>query len=321
MISIPHPIQRALFTSLPTPADFVVTEGTGTCAYASDSFIYTPSFNGLRITKTAHNTSNLTFNFGLKTQISQEFGTIFFILKATMPEVPANSLELVISENGSPIITSPFTLNGGTSEWKTIIKDFSASNLNSYNFAIRLLQGATALTTTTLTIDEIQAYYSYNNIFDFDYKKGGNPTMWVQRFDGTNTPTLTASTNNIQQVQLNETGNGYGVDFASLLNVNGKVTPINVGDVLNVNFSYTVETPSGTDRFVETIALVNSVLYCAETHILLKGSGNDDFVTVSWSIPITQTIKTNGIEIALKPNANCVVKNRRITVTRTHEAL
>ncbi len=319
MITIQTPIQRALYINLPTPADFTVTEGVGTCEYASESFDYTPSFNGLKIIKNNHNTTDLTFNFGLKTLITNENGIACITFKARMPEAPANSLELVISENGSPIITSPFVLIGGV--FKLMIKDFSVSNLNSYNFAIRLLQGATALTSTTLVIDEIQAFYTYNGLFDFNYIKGGNPTLFVQRFDGTNTPTLTASTNNIQQVQLNQEGNGYGNDFLNLLNVNGKVTPINVGDVLNINFSYTAETPSGTDRFIETIALVNSVVYCAETHILLKGSGNDDFITVSWSIPITSTIKTNGIEIALKPNSNTVVKNRRLTVTRTHEAL
>lgn len=308
-------INANLILSQPTIADIAVTSGTA--ILTDENGIYNAPFpSTISILKTSHNSTNYGFNFGTKLAfiptLSGRYAFQFSVYNQFLEDI---SFDLILYTRGTPT-TYNFTITQAL-KWQTFFKDFIITDGIDYDFSFVIRQGT--VTSGTLLIGGFKLQNAYNDIFDFNYQRGGNPTTWVQRFDGTNTPTLTASTNNIQQVQLNEEGNGY--NFLSLLNTNGKVTPINVGDVLNVNFSYTVETPSGTDRFIETIALVNSVLYCAETHILLKGSGNDDFVTVSWSIPITQTIKTNGIEIALKPNANCVVKNRRITVTRTHEAL
>jgi hypothetical protein len=317
MIEIPNPIQRPLFINLATPEDFVVTEGVGTCEYASESFEYTPSFNGLKIIKNNHNTTNLTFNFGLKTLITNENGYACITFKGRMPESPENSLELIIYENGLPIITNPFQLVGGV--FNLMMKDFEASNLNSYNFAIRILQGTTALTTTSLLIDEIQAYYSYNNNFDFNYRKGGNPTLWADRTDLVNTQNLTALTDNVVQITTATEGNGF--DFASLFDTNAKVTPINVNDVVSVDFSCEIETPSGTDRFIDVKGLVDGVAYRQVTHKLLKGAGNIDQLSISWILPVKEAFKLNGLQIALNPNSACTISNRYISVTRIHEAL
>ena len=162
---------------------------------------------------------------------------------------------------------------------------------------------------------------AFNNNLNFNYKKGGNPTMWVDRTDLTNTPTLNANTDNIQQLQINTEGNGYGIDYLNLLDADGKVTPINLNDVISVDFAFTIVTPSGNDRFVDIKAIVDGNVYRAETHKLLKGTGNDDFVSVSWVLPVKQAMKLNGLQIALNPNSACTVKNRYINVVRIHEAL
>jgi hypothetical protein len=310
-------INANLILNQPTIADIAVTSGTA--SLTTENGIYNAPFpSTIRIIKSSHSSTDYGFNFGKKLEFSPTLSGRY-ILQFSVYNLSGETLsfDLILYTNGSPTTYNFSIREAGI--WQSFFKDFNFSDGLKYDFSFVIKQGTSS--TATLLMGGFMLQNAYNDIFDFDYKKGGNPTMWVQRFDGTNTPTLTASTNNIQQVQINTEGNGYASEHLNLLNANGKVTPINVGDVLNVNFSYTIQTPSGTDRFIETIALVNSVLYSAETHILLKGSGNDDFVTVSWSIPVTQTIKTNGIEIALKPNANCVVKNRRITVTRTHEAL
>jgi len=307
-------INANLILSQPKISDIAVTSGTAILTGIGDKY-NSPFPSGIRINKTNHNSTNYGFNFGTKLffqpSLSGRYAFQFSVYNEFLEDI---SFDLILHTNGTPT-TYNFTITEAL-KWQTFFKDFIITDGVDYDFSFVIRQGT--VTGGNLLIGGFKLQNAFNDIFNFDYQGGSNP-MWVQRFDGTNTPTLTANINNIQQVQINQEGNGF--DFASLLNANGKVTPINVGDVLNINYSYTAETPSGTDRFIETIALVNSVVYCAETHILLKGSGNDDFITVSWSIPITSTIKTNGIEIALKPNSNTVVKNRRLTVTRTQEAL
>jgi hypothetical protein len=307
-------INANLILSQPKISDIAVTSGTAILTGIGDKY-NSPFPSGIRINKTNHNSTNYGFNFGTKLffqpSLSGRYAFQFSVYNEFLEDI---SFDLILHTNGTPT-TYNFTITEAL-KWQTFFKDFIITDGVDYDFSFVIRQGT--VTGGNLLIGGFKLQNAFNDIFNFDYQGGSNP-MWVQRFDGTNTPTLTANINNIQQVQINQEGNGF--DFASLLNANGKVTPINVGDVLNINYSYTAETPSGTDRFIETIALVDSVVYCAETHILLKGRGNDDFITVSWSIPITSTIKTNGIEIALKPNSNTVVKNRRLTVTRTQEAL
>jgi hypothetical protein len=317
MFNTPADINRNLITSNVTVNDVIVTSGTA--ILSPENGIYNAPFpNTIRILKTNHNTSSYSFNFGNKLKIfptlSGRYSIQFSVFNTELTPV---DFDLIIYENGTPT-THSFTI-GANLIWETFFKDFIANDGVDYDFSFVIKQGAN--TGHLLLIGGFQIQCAFNNDLNFDYKKGGNPTMWIDRTDLINTQNLTALTDNIVQITTATEGNGYGIEYINLLDANGKVTPINQNDVISVDFSCTIETPSGSDRFIDVKGLVDGVSYRQITHKLLKGSGNLDQLSVSWILPVKQAFKLNGLQIALNPNSNCTISNRYISVTRIHEAL
>lgn len=190
--------------------------------------------------------------------------------------------------------------------------------LDEFNFDIVIKSNASyGSGTRTLWFDlpcltaEIEGNYNVN------YKRNYFNTAWNSKTDLIGTQNLTANTDNLVQLTTTTIGNGYH----TLLDSNGKITPVNANDVLNIDFKCTVETPSGSNSYLDLKLIVNGTVYRSTTHVLLKGNGNDDIVSVSWCVPVDQAFKSNGGEIRLNPNSNCTIKEKSIIVTRVHEAI
>lgn len=150
-----------------------------------------------------------------------------------------------------------------------------------------------------------------NNNFDDLYSVGG----WESRFEAT-TQTLTASDNLITITGTSESNGGL-----SFLDVNGKVNPLQEGDVLVIDFGCTATTPTGNDNYLHLKFVVNSFVYRAITIPLLKGSGNLDQLSLSASMPVGSDFNTNGMEIYIEPNVGFDISNKYISVSRTYKAL
>lgn len=140
-------------------------------------------------------------------------------------------------------------------------------------------------------------------------------TGWESKFEPTS-QSLTASNNLITITGTSETNGGL-----TLLNSSGKVVPINLNDVLSIDFGCTVVTPSGTNNYIHLKFIVNSVVYRAITIPLLKGSGNDDAVSLSASMPVGSDFNTNGMEVYIEPSDALSIKDKYISVNRTHLGL
>ena len=140
-------------------------------------------------------------------------------------------------------------------------------------------------------------------------------TGWESKFEAT-TQSLTASNNLITITGTSETNGGF-----TLLNSSGKVVPINLNDVLSIDFGCTVVTPTGSDNYIHLKFVVNSVVYRAITIPLLKGSGNDDDISLSASMPVGSDFNTNGMEVYIEPNTAIDIKDKYISVNRTHLGL
>lgn len=142
-------------------------------------------------------------------------------------------------------------------------------------------------------------------------------TGWQSRVDTTNTQSLTEATNNLISFSGTLESNGG----LTLMDSNSKITPIATGDAIHVDFSFTAVTPSGADHYLNVLFIVNSVIYRSETFSLLKGSGNDDAISVSYFLPVTSTFLTNGGEFYINPDVAVTIKNRYVSALRIHKAL
>lgn len=273
------------------------------------------------------NTTDVIFNFGnfYETPILNTNSFLFSLLYASKIESPSGlPIEIKIRFYTNNVVLAEFDYSQENADYlfHKIGQSLSINSNDIFNFDIVVKSNSSfSAGTEALYFHAPILFENYSELLEQNYKKGGNPTMWADRTDTVNTQNLTASTNNIVQITTATEGNSIDNEHLSLFDSNGKVTPINENDVISVDFACTVETPAGADRFVDVIGLVDGVSYRALTHKLLKGSGNDDQLSVSWVLPVKQAFKLNGLQIALNPNSNCTIKNRYISVTRLHEAL
>lgn len=114
------------------------------------------------------------------------------------------------------------------------------------------------------------------------------------------------------------TSNG-GVD---LIDTTNSIITANTNDVIALDITLPFITPSGSNNSVDLLIRVKNtnVIYRAVNHILTKGSGNQDYLSASFTIPINADIQTNGLEIVVNPTAIITFSNTFISVTRIHKA-
>jgi hypothetical protein len=142
-------------------------------------------------------------------------------------------------------------------------------------------------------------------------------TAWESKADTINTISLTGATNNLFSLTATSESNG-GLVF---LNSVSKVQPLKLGDFLVCDLAFTAITPSGANNFITIYFIVNSVVFGAQTFNLLKGSGNDDEIRVSFGLPVSSDFLANGGEFYINPNVDLDIKNRYISVSRTHKGV
>lgn len=142
-------------------------------------------------------------------------------------------------------------------------------------------------------------------------------TGWESKLDIVNTITLLAATNNLMTITGGVTAGNNGL---TLMDSVGNITPIGLNDVINISFSCTFITPSGTDHYVNISLFVPaSGFFRSFTKLLVKGAGNDDAFSIDWTVPVGATFLANGGTIILDPDVNVDYKDRYIAVTRIHK--
>ena len=139
-------------------------------------------------------------------------------------------------------------------------------------------------------------------------------TGYESKYQAT-TQSLTASNNLITIVGTSDSNGSL-----TLLDSNGKVTPIQVNDVLSVDFGCVAVTPTGSDNYLHLKFVVNGEVYRAITHNLLKGSGNSDQISLSANMPVGSDFNTHGMEVYIETNVAFDISNKYISVVRTHKA-
>jgi len=135
-------------------------------------------------------------------------------------------------------------------------------------------------------------------------------TSWQSRVDTTNTQSITADTNtNFGFVGISETNNS-----ATLLTTTGLITPEYLNDVVTVDYFFDLTTPAGADNYIDVFLKVNGITYRAFTHLLIKGSGNPDNISGSFTLPVGQTFFDEGAQLVINSSVNITIGNRYISV-------
>jgi hypothetical protein len=133
---------------------------------------------------------------------------------------------------------------------------------------------------------------------------------WQSRVDTTNTQSIVADTDvNFGFVGISESNNN-----PSLLSTSGLITPINEKDVVTVDYSFQLTTPSGSDKFVQIFFKVNGIIYRAETHLLIKPTAETDYISGSFTLPVGADFKLYGGQIVINSSVAITIENRYISV-------
>lgn len=229
------------------------------------------------------------------------------------------SIVINLFKDASPFTTLEFTVD----EFDKWVNYGQYLNLDDGTYTVTITQKSDA--TSTLTSTEI---FLDNFIFSEDKQDIGLPmsyvepkeydtTGWQSRIDTTNTQVLTGATDNL----ISFTGTLSGNGGLTLLDSNSKITPIQENDVVTVDFAFTAIVPAGSDHFLSILLKVNGVVYRAQNVDLIKGVGDDDYFSVSWTLPVQSDFKTYGGLIYINPDTDVTIKDRYINCTRTHKAI
>jgi hypothetical protein len=208
-------------------------------------------------------------------------------------------------------------------EWLTFAQSFNISNNVSIGMTFEFLIDPTDPSEQCeLWLGGVKMEYDDRNlgipsVYSLPRSWYDSKTGWESKSDTTNTIALTGGVNNLFSLTATSQSNG-GLIF--LDNVS-KIHPLRDGDAIVTDLAFTAITPSGTGNYIEVLFIVNSVVYGAQTIHLLKGSGNDDYIRVSFGFPVTNDFWINGGEFFIKPNVNLNIKDRYISVTRVHKGI
>lgn len=188
--------------------------------------------------------------------------------------------------------------------------ELSINDIVTFSFEAQTDDSDCVLWIDGIKFEELSYPTTYTLPFDVE-------TAWESKSDTTNIVSLTGGVNNLFSLTATSESNG-GLVF---LDNNSKIIPLKLGDSLIVDLAFTIETPSGSNNYIEVLFIVNTFVYGSQTFNLLKGSGNDDFIRISFGLPVSEDFFLNGGEFYIKPNVNLNIKNRYISVTRTHKGI
>ena len=247
----------------------------------------------------------------------------WYAKKDIAEEVRSGSV--LIYKNAVLLDTQTFSLGDESASADKNDQWFRFQSDNTYNlakndiitFQFRVNEATTAELTTFIYFDGVMLNRAerLNTIVPYYTKPTSLPVVlengWQSRFQA-DTQVLTGATSNLITIIGSDESNGG----LSLLDVNGKVTPVKQGDYIGVDFACTVVTPSGTDNYITVDFISNSNVYRSYTKSLLKGDGNDDTFSIGYNFPVGSDLFTNGLEVYITPNTGLSIKDKYISVGR-----
>jgi hypothetical protein len=306
---------RNLFKNTLIPfGSVVLTNGTAT--FENDSLVSVTG-KSLKVNVGSFQTSDVNFNFDKILNTNAETDINHFFSFGVKSEI-AFTLVASVVINGAEAIEMNCNVESGITGFQTFGQIFQMNRSDSFVVSFKVLHDTEAVSNSmNFNIDAFCLEPNVNdNFLPKGYVNPDNATGYQSRVDEFNTVSLTASTENTVVITGTVEENGGLI----LMDSNSKITPINVGDVVQIDFACTFVTPAGSNNYVVINLSVDGSIYRSLTHELIKGSGNDDTISISWCLPVGDYFKLNGALITINPNATMTYKNRYIQVTRIHKA-
>lgn len=141
---------------------------------------------------------------------------------------------------------------------------------------------------------------------------------WQRYVDTVGTQSLTGGVSSVFNITGSMSSNGGTTLINSATN---KIQPNSLNDYIQIDLSFTAETPASNNHYIEVSFVVNSEIYRASTQLLVKGTGVDDTISFSFGLPVEATFLTNGGQFILKPDTNVTIKNKYISVIEIYKGL
>lgn len=307
-----------------------LTSGLASFAF-SDDYNFT-SGKSLYCFMESYKTTDIAFNFGseLLTTIKNTGNHIFSfrLLNAntTVEFFPSFVIYVKVWVNGintndfeCHMVSDPDTYS---KKWVTFSQSMTFNDTDEVNFSFYI---------------DADLSYPFNNLgfyidglkLEYDDRFLGTPSIYSKplvsenstgfesKTDTTNVVSLTAATDNVMSLTATSISNGG----LTLLDSNSKIIPIQLNDVLAIEFACTFETPTGTNQSIDILLRVGTSFYRGYNYKLTKGDGNDDHFSVNWNLPCGIDVMSNDVEIVLNPTSTMNYKDRYINVTRIHKAV
>lgn len=303
-----------------SPITKVSGVSTANASYTNKFF-----FDGLKSILAFNQSTSTALNFNLSTALEKTLNNTgnYIVSLRLLHEnnvVYTDKVVLKITVNS---VASLYTMDCQFTEqmiknkWYTFSQSFNFNNGDVVNFSFEQVCANVASTGTFIDGFKMELSDRDNGLPTIYTKPDDEATGWQSRVDTTNTQALTANTNNLISFSGTLEQNGSLV----LLDTNSKVKALKVGDFIIVDFAFTSVTPSGSGNYLTIIFEVNGVAYRSEIHTFLKGSGVDDNISVSYGFPVNADFLANGGVFKINPNTAITIKNRYISVARTHKGI
>lgn len=245
----------------------------------------------------------------------------FYLLKGDLNVSATNyNVDVKLKVYINSVLTHTFInnipLTSGDTDDIRLAQSFYLGGNDVVNFAFEVEKPSVGPPNPNIELFFTAFQLNYGNVCNYEAPK--EPlTGWQSRVDTTNTQSLTANTENTIAFSGTLESNGGLV----LMDSNAKITPLKLGDFIVVDFAFTAVTPSGSSNHLHINFVVNGVNYRSENHSFLKGAGVDDNVSVSYGFPVSAEFLANGGVFKINPSTAVTIKNRYISVCRTHKGI
>jgi hypothetical protein len=299
---------------VPDNSKVATTSGTATYDYLDNNLFGSKS---LRVNCTSYKTADLSFNFGtdLETPIIID-GVYFFSFFVQTDE----NITLEVSLTGSRTGTETFEVevDSNTKYFQRFTQSKLLENGEDFNVSFKLIQDATHPTNNIdFLIDGLKLELNSGLGLPENFTKPENAFGWERMLDIINTQTITADTDTKITFNNSLLSSG-GLSFIDV--ATSKIKPIQLLDVLKIDFTFSFPSPAGTNDFVKIYLKVGSDIYRANSFNILEPTSETNFISVNFSLPVESDFLINGAELFVKSSVGIVISNKYLFVQRTYKS-
>lgn len=160
----------------------------------------------------------------------------------------------------------------------------------------------------------------------------GNDSTWVATVTTTANQTGWSSVYSAEAMQTEATGTVLDMNDGVIDSNNpisffdietSSILPLYLNDVLLVDVAFIAEVPSLGTHWMNIGFRVKGTtdIYRSTSIFMTKGVGTDDPMAASFSIPISESLVDQELEIVLTPDVETTVKQKYVCVTRIHKGI